>query len=67
MFANQKEAMTEAVVSESDSPKEANRVTDIGMDKEGCELPDIESCEQSQVPLVPHDYLLRHTQERPEL
>ena len=52
LFANQKEAMTEAVVSESDSPKEANRVTDIGMDKEGCELPDIESCEQSQVPLV---------------
>ena len=67
LFANQKEAMTEAVVSESDSPKEANRVTDIGMDKEGCELPDIESCEQSQVPLVAPASLLRNNQERPDL
>ena len=66
LFANQKEAMTEAVVSESDSPKEANRVTDIGMDKEGCELPDIES-EQSQVPLVAPASLLRNNQERPDL
>ena len=66
-IANQKEAMTEAVVSESDSPKEANRVTDIGMDKEGCELPDIESCEQSQVPLVAPASLLRNNQERPDL
>ena len=63
LFANQKEAMTEAVVSESDSPKEANRVTD----KEGCELPDIESCEQSQVPLVAPASLLRNNQERPDL
>ena len=67
LFANQKEAMTEAVVSESDSPKEANRVTDIGMDKEGCELPDIESCEQSQVPPVAPASLLRNNQERPDL
>ena len=32
LFANQKEAMPEVAVSESDSPKEANRVADIDMD-----------------------------------
>lgn len=52
LFANQKEAMPEVAVSESDSPKEANRVADIDMDREECELPDIEDREQSQVPLV---------------
>lgn len=44
--------MPEVAVSESDSPKEANRVADIDMDREECELPDIEDREQSQVPLV---------------
>lgn len=52
LFANQKEAMPEVAVSESDSPKEANRVADIDMDRGECELPDIEDREQSQVPLV---------------
>jgi len=66
-FATQKEAMTEAAVSESDSPKEANRVADIDMDREECELPDIESCEQLQVPLVAPASLLRNNQERSDL
>ena len=67
LFATQKEAMTEAAVSESDSPKEANRVADIDMDREECELPDIESCEQLQVPLVAPASLLRNNQERSDL
>lgn len=61
LFANQKEAMTEAVVSESDSPKEANRVTDIGMDKEGCELPDIESSVSSRKSRLSHLLLFCET------
>ena len=66
LFANQKEAMPEVAVSESDSPKEANRVADIDMDREECELPDIEDREQSQVPLVAPASLLRNNQERSE-
>ena len=62
LFANQKEAMPEVAVSESDSPKEANRVADIDMDREECELPDIEDREQSQVPLVAPASLLRNNQ-----
>ena len=67
LFANQKEAMPEVAVSESDSPKEANRVADIDMDREECELPDIEDREQSQVPLVAPASLLRNNQERSDL
>ena len=67
LFANQKEAIHEVAVSESDSPKEANRVADIDMDRVECELPDIESCEQSQVPLVAPAALLRNNQERSDL
>ena len=67
LFANQKEAMPEVAVSESDSPKEANRVADIDMDREECELPDIEDREQSQVPLVAPASLLRNNQEHSDL
>ena len=67
LFANQKEAMPEVAVTESDSPKEANRVADIDMDREECELPDIEDREQSQVPLVAPASLLRNNQERSDL
>ena len=67
LFANQKEAMPEVAVSESDSPKEANRVVDIDMDREECELPDIEDREQSQVPLVAPASLLRNNQERSDI
>lgn len=67
LFANQKEAMPEVAVSESDSPKEANRVADIDMDREECELPDIEDREQSQVPLVAPASLLRNNQECSDL
>lgn len=59
--------MPEVAVSESDSPKEANRVADIDMDREECELPDIEDREQSQVPLVAPASLLRNNQERSDL
>ena len=55
LFANQKEAMPEVAVSESDSPKEANRVADI------------EDREQSQVPLVAPASLLRNNQECSDL
>ena len=64
LFANQKEAMPEVAVSESDSPKEANRVADIDMDREECELPDREL---SQVPLVAPASLLRNNQEHSDL
>ena len=67
LFANQKEAMPEVAVSESDSPKEANRVADIDMDREECELPDIEDREQSQVPLVAPASLLQNNQEHSDL
>ena len=67
LFANQKEAMPEVAVSESDSPKEANRVADIDMDRGECELPDIEDREQSQVPLVAPASLLRNNQEHSDL
>ena len=67
LFANQKEAMPEVAVSESDSPKEANRVADIDMDREECELLDIEDREQSQVPLVAPASLLRNNQECSDL
>ena len=64
LFANQKEAMPEVAVSESDSPKEANRVADIDMDRAECE---IEDREQSQVPLVAPASLLRNNQECSDL
>ena len=38
LFANQKEAMPEVAVSESDSPKEANRVADIGYGQGGVRI-----------------------------
>ena len=49
------------------SPKEANRVADIDMDRGECELPDIEDREQSQVPLVAPASLLRNNQEHSDL
>lgn len=64
LFANQKEAMPEVAVSESDSPKEVNRVADIDMDRAECE---IEDREQSQVPLVAPASLLRNNQECSDL
>ena len=68
LFANQKRGYARSCcVGVGLSEREANRVADIDMDREECELPDIEDREQSQVPLVAPASLLRNNQERSDL